>query len=210
MLTEEEKQGLGVALNEARLLGAEVDAARRLAAITLSVLTLPPEGPPPSDPRLQLLLRGVTRVAASLRLGNWNDAAAPVQAFELPALLEVVQSFGGQPIFGWEFFDIADKKRIGWHDKTSLDVRLGDATGEEHSISLFQDGEDDVRHLDLCLWFQSLEFRTALRETVPLDEVIAGGRRWWDALFRSDPRTAGSIVIPLRFNEASVDEPSDG
>jgi len=61
MLSDAEKKGLGIALNEATLLGAEVDPYRQIAAITLSVLALLPEGPPPDDPRLQLLLHDLRR-----------------------------------------------------------------------------------------------------------------------------------------------------
>jgi len=54
-LTEEERRSIGVALNEARLLGLEVDSDSRVAAATFSVLTLTPEGPSPSDARVQLV-----------------------------------------------------------------------------------------------------------------------------------------------------------
>jgi hypothetical protein len=54
-LSLEEKQRLGVALNEATLLGVELDPERRLAAATLAVLTLPETGPGPRDSRVQLL-----------------------------------------------------------------------------------------------------------------------------------------------------------
>ncbi|MGH2848543.1 MAG: hypothetical protein ACRDL0_21490, partial [Thermoleophilaceae bacterium] len=73
-LTEEQKNGIGVALNEASLVGIEVDQERRWAGVTLAVLTLPPEGgPEPQDPRVKLILSPVGRLAASLRLGHWDD-----------------------------------------------------------------------------------------------------------------------------------------
>jgi len=196
VLSDAEKEGLGVAFNEATLLGAEVERHRQIAAITLSVLTLPPEGPSPDDPRLQLLLHGVRRVAASLRMGNWNDPEAPVQAFQLSELLAVVQSFGGCPIYGWEFFDIADEELTKWHGKFSLDVQLSEAPAQ-HSLSLFQEGGRD-RHLDMCFWFQELEIRSAQGNPVALEEVIDSGRRWWDAFYRNDPRTTGLGIIPLK------------
>lgn len=39
-ITEEQRYGLGVALNESTLLGVEVDPERGIGAATLSVLTL--------------------------------------------------------------------------------------------------------------------------------------------------------------------------
>jgi hypothetical protein len=75
---DELRNDLGVALNESDLLGFEVDPDRRLAGATFRVLTLPREGMPPEDRRVQMLFRPVGRVAASLRNGFWNDEAAEV------------------------------------------------------------------------------------------------------------------------------------
>src|SRR5262245_24355446 len=109
-ISDEQRVGLGVALNEADLLGVEVDATRRLAAATFRVLTLPVEGPEPEDRRVQLLLRPVGRVAASLREGRWDDPHAEVVPFALPDLLATVQTFGGQSLYGWEFIDVHEKE----------------------------------------------------------------------------------------------------
>jgi hypothetical protein len=57
VLDEEQRHGIDVALNEADLLGFEVDPTRRLAAATFRVLTLPENGPAPNDRRVQFLLR---------------------------------------------------------------------------------------------------------------------------------------------------------
>jgi hypothetical protein len=108
-LTESQKIGLGVALNESTLLGFEVDPTRRLAGATFAVLTLPEEGPPLEDSRIQFLLYPVGRVAASLRLGRWDDQTAEVVSFGIESLLEMVRSFGGRPIYGWQFFDVHEE-----------------------------------------------------------------------------------------------------
>lgn len=52
-LTEEHKQGLGVAFNEAILLAVELSPKQSLCGITLALLTLPESGPAPEDPRIQ-------------------------------------------------------------------------------------------------------------------------------------------------------------
>src|SRR6266511_308354 len=75
-LSSEDRAALGVALNEAALLGVEVDRGTRHAAATLAVLSLPMEGPEPEDRRVQLVLESVGRFAASLRLGRWDDGNA--------------------------------------------------------------------------------------------------------------------------------------
>ncbi len=187
---------LGVSLNEADLLGFEVDSARRIATATFRVLTLPAEGPPPADRRVQILFRPVGRVAASLRNGQWNDEEAEVVPFSLRDLLGVVQSFGGQPVYGWEFFDIHEKALAQWGNRLSLDWQSG-SDGLSRSISVFQSsGAGAFRHLDLCVWFDELEVRRPDGVVIPLEEFVAGGRRWWDAMYAGDKRAEGHGIFP--------------
>jgi hypothetical protein len=192
-ISKEQTAGLGVALNEATLLGAEIDIDRRLAGITLSVLTLPLEGPPPLDSRIQMLLSPVGRVAASLRNGLWNDPNAKVVRFEIDQLLEVVEGFK-EPIYGWKFFDVEDDFEE-WKDRLSFDRCLGEG-GRCHSLSLFQEGAD--RHLDLCIWFDDMEIRDASGRVLQLNEFIAGGERWWNAMSEGDARTEGAGIYPSK------------
>ncbi|MBO0699664.1 MAG: hypothetical protein J2P46_14810, partial [Zavarzinella sp.] len=193
---EETRNELGIALNEADLLGFEVDPARRIAAATFRVLTLPAGGHPPEDRRVQMLFRPVGRVAASLRNGFWNDEAAEVVPFSLSDLLGVVQSFGGQPVYGWEFFDIHDKELARWGNRLSLDWRSG-PDGLSRSIAVFQSsGAGPARHLDLCVWFDELEVRRTDGAVIRLEEFAASGRRWWDAMYAGDKRTEGHGIFP--------------
>jgi hypothetical protein len=193
---EEFRTQLGVALNEADLLGFEVEERRRIAAATFRVLTLPAEGSPPADRRAQMLFRPVGRVVASLRNGRWDDEGAEVVLFALSELLTVVQSFGGQPIYGWEFFDIHEKELPRWGNRLSLDWQSG-SDGLSRSITVFQSsGAGPARHLDLCVWFDDLEVRRPDGAIVPLEEFAAGGRLWWDGMYAGDRRTEGHGIFP--------------
>jgi len=90
----------GVALNEATLVGIELDPAKRWAGLTLAVLSLPEGGgPQPSDPRIQLILQPVGRLAASLRHGSWDDEHARVEPVDLDRLPAVVAVFDQQPVY---------------------------------------------------------------------------------------------------------------
>lgn len=179
-LTPEQIQGLGIGLNESTLLGLEVDAEKRIAAATFAVLTLPDRGDPPEDTRVQFIFSPVGRVVASLRLGRWDDLTAKVIDFPIEELLQVTQTFGGLPIYSWEFFDVHDKDFSRWANRLSLDWQRG-TDGRSHSITLFQEGND--RHLDVCLWFDDLAIRDAGGQSIGLDDFIAGGRRRWDGLY---------------------------
>ena len=198
-LSDDQRHDLDVALNEATLLGAEVDPERRAAALTFSVLSLPPDdGPPPDDARVQFILGPVGRLAASLRRGCWDDAHAVVEEFPLDRLLEVVMSFKGLPIYGWEFVDRPEADKFAtWSDRLSLDWRSG-PDGMSHTLDVFQEGYD--RHLDLRIWFDELGVFTPEHEEIALDDFAAGGVRWWDGLYANDPRTAGHGIAPLAGN----------
>lgn len=191
-MTGDIKAGLGVALNEATLLGAEVSRERRIAAITFAVLSLPEIGPPPQDSRISLVLAPVGRVVASLRNGGWDDPAAAVIPFSLEELLPTIQSFDGLSIYGWEFIDIEQGYEV-WSKRLSLDERLG-TDGHAHSITLFQDGHE--RYLNLRIWFDTLRVFRSDRSEVPIDDFIAAGERWWDGLYAGDPRTQGHGIVP--------------
>ena len=195
-LSEDLKDGLGVAFEEAALLGAEFRESDRVAAVTLALLTLPESGPPPKDSRVQVRLTPVGRLAASLRLGDWNDPDAAVVPFTVEDLLPTVQSFGGLPIYGREFFDVLDQDSSDWLTRLSLSWTSGTSDGHRHTMRLFQAGAG--RHLDLCIWFDALSIIGPAGDERSIDEVIAGGLRWWDALYRNDPRTTASGIIPLK------------
>jgi hypothetical protein len=192
-LTDEQRNGLNVALNEADLLGFEVDPGRRLAAATFRVLTLPESGPVPDDRRLQFLFGPVGRVVASLRNGRWDDPGAPVVPFAVGDLFSIVQSFGGLPVYGWEFIDVEAREPAQWSDRLSLDWASGD-DGRAHSITVFQEPGDRI--LDLCAWFDELEIRDPEGRRVPIDACIASGKRWWDAFYAGDERTKGHGMFP--------------
>ncbi len=205
------KMGIGVALNEAKLLGVEVDRERRIAAITFSVLALPADGAPPrNDSRVSMVLEQVGRVVASLRNAHWNDDRAPAVPMSLEELFNTVQSFGGLPVYGWEFID-TEQGYEGWENRTSLDESI-DGGSMLHSMMLFQEGHD--RHLDLRIWFGGLRVYRPDYTEIPLQEFIGAGKRWWDGLFSGDPRCQGHGIVPgsppIRPVTEFVDEDSEG
>lgn len=192
-LDDQQRQGLNTLLNEADLLGFEVGPESKIGTATFNVLTLPEAGPAPKDSRYQMLFYPVKRVVASLRQTECESECEAVKTFPLDELLSVVQSFGGQPIYGWSFFDVHEKTLAQMAGAVSLDWRSGDES-MCHSISVFQEGEG--RQLDLCVWFDSLAIRNPNGEKVPLDAAIAGAERWWNAMYAGDARTDGRGIVP--------------
>jgi hypothetical protein len=202
-LSAEQIHAFGVALNEASLVGVEVEAAEGSAGVTLAVLSLPPDGgPEPADRRVQLVLQPLGRVAASLRQGAWDDDDATVVPLGLDRLHAAVSGFGQQPIYGWEFLDVPEEKDFaGWRDRLSLDWRASSG-GLTHTLDLFQESaEGERRHLDLRLWFDDLRIFGPDRREIAFDDFVAGGVRWWDAMYAGDARTKGHGIVPQRRGE---------
>lgn len=198
--TKEQLSDIGVALNEATLVGVRLDLDSRCVWLTFSVLALPPnDGPPPSDPRVQIILKAVGRIAASLRHGNWDDAEALVEPFEVDRLAEIVASFEQQAVYGWNFLDVPDADDFtSWSGRLSLDWR-SEPGGLSHTLTLFQEGGRGARrHLDIRFWFDVLGIRDPDQREVAFDVFTAAGIRWWDAMYARDPRTSGQSIVPAR------------
>jgi hypothetical protein len=197
-LTSELLAGLDLALNEATVIGVELDVTTRRFAATLGVLSLPEDdGPPRPDPRISLVLEQVGRLAVSWRHARWDDALAEAVPMALEELPSVVAGFGQLPIYGWKFFDAGEEAFSRGSSQLSLNIELGPE--RTHTFDLFQDTSEDF--IELRVWFDSLVIRRLIGHqlaVVSVDEVADGGKRWWDALYAGDPRTAESGIMPLK------------
>lgn len=195
--TAQQITDFGTALNEATFVGLQLISEHRGVALTFSVLALPPDdGPPSADPRVQVRVGHVGRIAASLRHGNWDDQAARVERFELDQLSVVVDSFGQQPVYGWRFLDVPDAESFdSWKQRLSLDWR-SEPCGTAHTLDLFQEGvTEPIRHLDLRLWFDGLWIVDPDIKPIAFDDFTAAGVRWWDAMWGGDPRTRDQGIV---------------
>jgi hypothetical protein len=183
--SEQQVSDFGVALNEATLIGIEVSAEERGVVVTLAVLALPPGGgASPEDPRVQILLQPVGRIVASLR----DREGERVDRIDLDEL-ESLAGSGQQPIYGWEFLDVAGEPQE--LKAPSLDWR-SEPGGTSHTLDLFQ----EIPDLDVRIWFDELRIFDPDRVEIPFDEFTAAGVRWWDALYAGDSRTEGWGIVP--------------
>ncbi len=160
----------------------------------LTVLARDEGGAETSDPRRTLRLGGCSRLAASYRAGTWDDPAAPVIPLDLEGLDRLLRRHGGGPVYGWDFVDSPRSERDfrSWAQRLSLDLTMPGPGG--HHLTLFQD-LGGVHHLDLRVWFSEVSVLDGDGRRLDLDAFIAGGRRWWEAMYageRSD--LAPSIV----------------
>src|SRR5262245_57737875 len=117
-MTDDQRDAFGVAFNEATLHGLDLDEGRRVVAVTLEVLTLPEDGPAPSDSRVQVLLQPVGRMAASLR--EASETGAQVVPFTTEELTAVVDSVAGVKVYGWNYIDTHERQLAEWGDRLSF------------------------------------------------------------------------------------------
>jgi hypothetical protein len=117
---------------------------------------------------------------------------APVLLLRLDGLSPAIANFAGHSIHGWEFVNCPESRFARWNDRLSLNVRLAGRGAQ--TLDLFQG--DGRRTLDLRIWFAELAVQTASGEAIEVTEFVAGGVRWWDALYAGDPRTSGRGIYP--------------
>lgn len=206
-LLKEQIEGLGIALNEATLLGVQLDPAKRYVGITFDVLSIPEGDSALEDRRVQFLLYPVGRICASLKNGPADDETAESIKFSEDELLRVVQSFGGLAIYGWEFIDVADTQFAQWSMNPSLDFATG-IDAFDHHITLFQDGNE--RNLDMRIWFNDFQIRNSSGNEISIDNFITGGKRWWDGLSKGDSRTEGFGIFPSKHDSSDIDKITEG
>ena len=186
---------LNTALSEATCLGLVVDAANAQLSLDLEVLTLPPEGPAPEDYRVRLTFTGVGRVAASLRMQEWDDLAPTVLPLQLDGLDKAIRSFGGGRLHGWEFIDVDDSGWVHWSELLSFDTQI-DTHPSAHVLEFSQEEGIDPRELDVRVWFDNITIQDPNGIEIPLAQFIEGGVRWWKAHDAGDPRTMRAGIVP--------------
>jgi hypothetical protein len=118
----------------------------------------------------------------------------PLQVGDLDA---AVRSFGGCPVYGWEFFDPPGDSWSAWRPRLSNDASLADG-GPGHVIEIFQEADAEPRHFDLLVWFGQIQITKPDGLGIPAADFIAAGVRWWDGLYSGDSRTSGKGIFPLR------------
>ncbi|MEV0356053.1 hypothetical protein AB0H71_08310 [Nocardia sp. NPDC050697] len=193
-------EGLNIALAEAVCLGSAFDADGRTLCLELEVLRLPETrsgvGGDHRDGRVRLTLRGVGRVAASLRRQLWNHVGADILPLAPDTLDQAIKSFGGGRLHGWEFVDVDDSGWSLWRELLSFDAVLDPERPGAHVFEFSQEEGVDPRELDVRVWFDELSVQDATGAELSPAHFVADGRRWWAAHDAGDPRAVRPGIAP--------------
>jgi len=114
-------------------------------------------------------------------MARWDDAAAPAVPLTLQSLSEAIERLGPAELYGWEFIDPEKEKWKESSERLSLDV-LWHEPKAPHQLMVFKEVGD--------------AFQTEHGEPMALQDVIAGGRRWWDSMYAGDGRTKSHGIVP--------------
>lgn len=193
-IDEELRHRIGLALNEATLLGVEYNKEKNLVDCSFALIAMDKDGNVPEDNRLLFIFKPVGRFAASLQNGHWDNKNAEVEKFEPENILEIIQSFKGRSIYGWDFINCGDKDFDTWKDRLSFDYTTGDNIGLTNTIDLFQEGGN--RYIDLRIWFDDFEIFTPTYEPVDLEEFLENGKRGWAAVYANNDKMSNFGIIP--------------
>ena len=200
--TKEILDGLGRALNEAELLGAEFDFEREFLAFTFNPIVVDEKGKVPTDRRVQMILRNVTRIASSLRNSSWDNDKQKAEKFELTDLLSTVNSFGGLPIYDGEFFNCGAEHFKRWENRLSFDWKNKKYIGKENTFDFFQEGHE--RHLDIRVWFDEIHFFDPNGQKIEFHKFMDASDRGWNAL-NSDPEISKHYGIQFIDKDTKLD-----
>ena len=193
-IDEELRHKIGLALNEATILGVEFDEEKKLVSASFTVVAMDKDGNVPTDNRLLFIFKPIGRFVASYRNGHWDDKNAAIEKFEPEDILEIIQRFKGQAIYGWDFVNCGDKDFDTWKDRLSFDYSPSDNIGLTNTIDLFQEGGD--KHIDFRIWFDDFEILTPKYEKVELQDFVDNGKRGWDAVYANNEKMADFGIIP--------------
>lgn len=193
-LSSDEIEGFNLALDEATVLGAELNDDRTKMAITFDVLTLPSDTEPePEDSRISLRLHDISRLAVSLRKGRWDDDNAEILRFEVSDFFNMVHNSCGGAIYGIKFLNAGEEWFETWKNKLSLNF-VNEDRPSKFTLDLFQDGQNT---LNMRVWFESFKILSPELQEIELETFISGGKRWWEGFNRGDMRTMGRGMIQL-------------
>lgn len=191
---EETRGHLEVALNEADVLGIRLDPSGAWCDLLLHVLALPETGPIDPDARRILRLAAPAQLRVMLRPETGTAGYGPVIPL---AGLDAVEDFFASlswsgSMYGWKFLDRPSLTH-DWPAQPSLTVAVREGAGS-HSLYWFnqcrrEEADTSVAYcIEGTVTFEDLEILRADATPQPLDEFIAAGLNFWQALHSRDPR----------------------
>jgi len=180
-ISQDIKDGLNFALNEATLLGLDFDEKQRNVYVTFSPIAIQTDGTVPADNRVLFAFKNVGRIASSLTLKKDTDAIK----FEARELAEKINEYKNEQLYGWEFIDNGANLFKDWESNKSFDLILNESFEDQHTIDLFQEDKYSTKSIDIRLWFDTIEIFDSNLNPVTFQTFIDNGKRGWEKINQS-------------------------
>jgi hypothetical protein len=180
-ITQDIKDGLDFALNEASVLGLDFDEKNRTVYITFYPIAIQADGKIPIDNRFLFAFRNVARLASSLILDNDTIAIK----FEPSQLADKISEYKNEQLYGWEFFDNGDKIFKDWQDNKSFDLIINNNFIAQHTIDIFQEDKFSKKTIDVRIWFDNIDIFDSNLKPYDIQTFIDNGKRGWAKLDQS-------------------------
>jgi hypothetical protein len=198
-ITQDIKDGLNLALNEAIIVGLDFDRERKTVYLTVYPIAIKEDWTIPNDNRFLFAFRNVGRLASSLTL----DTDTASIKFEPNKLSDQMNEFKNESLYGWEFID-NDEELIfkQWKDNMSFDTIITTDFEKQHTIDLFQQDKYSKKTIDIRIWFDSIEIFDSILKPFDTQTFIDNGKRGWDKLYKEGwATTEAELKEKLILNE---------
>jgi len=197
--TQDIKDGLNLALNEAIIVGFSFDKERKTVYLTFYPIAIQQDGTIPNDNRFLFAFRNVGRLASSLTLDSEIEAIK----FDPSELANKMNEFKNESLYGWEFIDNEEKLVFNqWKDNKSFDTIISNDFDKQHTIDLFQEDKFSKKTIDIRIWFDGIEIFDSKLNPFDTQIFIDNGKRGWDKLYASGwSTTEAELKGELKPNE---------
>jgi hypothetical protein len=190
MISQNIKEGLNQALNEAEILGLDFNEARKTVYITFYPIAIQQNGQIPFDNRILFAFKNIGRIASSLTL-NTGEPAIPFNPCQLASKID---EYKNASIYGWEFIDNKEGFFNEWRDNKSFDLIIDNDFNSQHTIDLFQEDKFSNKSIDIRIWFDYIEIFDSGLNAVDIQLFIDNGKRGWNKLYQDGWVTSENVV----------------
>jgi hypothetical protein len=139
----------------------------------------------------------VQRVAASYEVDG------RIRQLRVDDINSTLQEFSFREIDDWDLIDPPSVRRFLWHERLSLDSRLGEADENSHVLEMWQD-DSPFQTFNLSLWFQRMFLFDANLNPLTLADLEAAQERGKNVADRGWLRTGFAPQVSMDALLAAV------
>lgn len=174
-ISEKLKNGLDIVLNEAAILGLDLNEDENYLSCKLELLQ---ENGSEIPNYVTLKLENLKRYISAYKTDIQNSKK--IIQFHPNQIAEYLQNFIHKDIYGWEFFNVENSNFN--FDKLSFEYITDTNYTNFNSLELFQEGFND--DLEIKIWFERVRFFDEKNNELNIEQLIAQQNKIWETIFK--------------------------